>query len=148
MKLNNSFLLGILVASFTWIITIYLYYTLNSNSLEVGVASNPPKIDSSNFLPNQLENHVVNKDKSKVGKGDFEEKYKKYKKEKKYSQKLIDELIPVKIPSVLEKEEYGAINNLEDQLVRDDGYKNHAFNVLVSNNIGNFRDLPDTRTLL
>lgn len=139
-----------------WVVTIYLYYSLNNHTLEIRIPSNPPKEDSSNFLPNQIHKDFVNKidkkDKSKVlGKGDFNDKYEKLKKDKhkkKYSQKLLDELIPVKIP-IPENDEYGgAVNNLEDQIVRDTGYKNHAFNVLVSNNIGNFRNLPDTRTIL
>lgn len=30
-------------------------------------------------------------------------------------------------------------------MIRDIGYRRHAFNVLVSDNIGKFRDIPDTR---
>lgn len=41
--------------------------------------------------------------------------------------------------------EFGLIRNAEDQYIRDTGYKQHAFNALVSNNIGLFRKLPDTR---
>lgn len=39
----------------------------------------------------------------------------------------------------------GVVRNKQDKYVRDIGYKHHAFNALVSNNIGLFRDVPDTR---
>lgn len=40
----------------------------------------------------------------------------------------------------------GVVRNKQDKYIRDIGYKHHAFNALVSNNIGPFRDpLPDTR---
>lgn len=37
------------------------------------------------------------------------------------------------------------VKNSEDQYLRDMGYKRHAFNILVSNNLGLYRDIPDTR---
>lgn len=45
-------------------------------------------------------------------------------------------------------DEYGMVKNLEEQYLRDIGYKTHAFNVLVSNNIGLIRNIPDTRNNL
>lgn len=39
----------------------------------------------------------------------------------------------------------GVVRNKQDKYIRDIGYKHHAFNALVSNNIGLIRDLPDTR---
>lgn len=39
----------------------------------------------------------------------------------------------------------GVVRNKQDKYVRDIGYKHHAFNALVSNNIGLMRSLPDTR---
>lgn len=42
-------------------------------------------------------------------------------------------------------DEFGMVNNLEEQYLRDIGYKRHAFNVLVSSKIGLIRDIPDTR---
>ena len=151
MSINKSFCYGIIVASFTWTVTIYLYYTLNNNNVSTSTTSIDTKSSElNNYLPiNQIEDDFPKKDKSKVlGKGEVYDKYEKHKKElkkKNYSQKLIDELKSVKIPVPLEKEEYGVIKNLEDQMIRDEGYKNHAFNALVSKNIGLFRDLPDTR---
>nr|CAD7260064.1 unnamed protein product [Timema shepardi] len=42
-------------------------------------------------------------------------------------------------------EELGMVKTPEDQLVREEGYKTHAFNVLVSNHLSYHRDIPDTR---
>lgn len=42
-------------------------------------------------------------------------------------------------------DELGMVRNLEDQQKRDAGYKNYAFNVLVSDNLGVRRDVLDTR---
>ncbi|KAL5276313.1 hypothetical protein ACFFRR_001886 [Megaselia abdita] len=39
----------------------------------------------------------------------------------------------------------GEIHTKDDQFVRDLAYKQHAFNGFVSNQIGLFRDIPDTR---
>jgi len=37
------------------------------------------------------------------------------------------------------------VKNLEDQRKRDEGYKSYAFNVLISDNLGVRRNIPDTR---
>lgn len=42
-------------------------------------------------------------------------------------------------------DEFGIIRNPADQFIRDEGYKRHAFNVLVSNKLGLSRYIPDTR---
>lgn len=51
-------------------------------------------------------------------------------------------------PAEEEQEKFellGVVRNKQDKYIRDIGYKHHAFNALVSNNIGLFRDVPDTR---
>jgi polypeptide N-acetylgalactosaminyltransferase len=45
-------------------------------------------------------------------------------------------------------DEFGMVQNSAEQFIRDDGYKKHAFNVLVSNKLGLVRDIPDTRNKL
>lgn len=42
-------------------------------------------------------------------------------------------------------EDVGLIRNAEDKRIREEGYKRHAFNVLVSTRLDNNRDIPDTR---
>ncbi|XP_071152353.1 polypeptide N-acetylgalactosaminyltransferase 11-like [Mytilus edulis] len=39
----------------------------------------------------------------------------------------------------------GFIETPEDQIIRDDGYRSHAFNVLISERLGYHRALPDNR---
>lgn len=41
--------------------------------------------------------------------------------------------------------EFGLIRTMDDKIKRDFGYKTFAFNAFVSDKIGIFRDLPDTR---
>lgn len=40
------------------------------------------------------------------------------------------------------------VKNVEEQEVRDEGYKQHAFNVLISNKLSYHRNIPDTRNKL
>ncbi|XP_039950091.1 polypeptide N-acetylgalactosaminyltransferase 35A [Bactrocera tryoni] len=39
----------------------------------------------------------------------------------------------------------GVLRDKKDKYIRDIGFKNHAFNALISNNIGPYREVPDTR---
>lgn len=50
--------------------------------------------------------------------------------------------------TILISDEFGMVQNAEEQYLRDIGYKRHAFNVLVSSKIGLIRDVPDTRNKL
>lgn len=45
-------------------------------------------------------------------------------------------------------DELGMVKNAEEQRKREDGYKNYAFNVLVSDNLDLQRKIPDTRNEL
>lgn len=45
-------------------------------------------------------------------------------------------------------DEFGMVRTIEEQYMRDIGYKRHAFNTLVSSKIGLIRDIPDTRNKL
>lgn len=110
----------------------------------------------------------VNADKQKSY---LHQKYKKEKKFRKISQRLIDELQPVQIDAgkgeswlassvlsvarliviilfIFDLDEFGMVRNAEEQYLRDIGYKRHAFNILVSSKIGQIRDIPDTRNKL
>lgn len=49
--------------------------------------------------------------------------YAKKKNKRKLSNKLIEELTPVTIKPI---KEFGIIRNVEDQIVRDEGYRTHA----------------------
>lgn len=41
--------------------------------------------------------------------------------------------------------ELGMVKNADDKRIRDEGYKIHAFNTLVSKSLSYHRDVPDTR---
>ena len=41
--------------------------------------------------------------------------------------------------------ELGFVNNKEEERLREEGFKNYAFNLLISNRLGYKRDIPDTR---
>lgn len=141
-----GFLFGVLI---TWILSFYLYYTLTLHSQTEVIKDhiqylqknifNEDSDESSNEHGNSLDHEML----VDHGKSSYiKEKYKKSKLKRTRSQKLIDELKPVQIE---EAPEYGIIKNVEDQYVRDEGYKLHAFNCLVSNQIGVSREVPDTR---
>ena len=100
--LNKSFVCGILVASTTWIISLYLYWNLMYNSDNINIRSMGPtdqhKMQQYNSNNANLNNHISD-ERSKMGhsKDLYEEKVRRYKKERKFrkvSQKLIDELRP------------------------------------------------------
>ncbi|CAO1415355.1 unnamed protein product [Diamesa tonsa] len=148
---KKSFIFGVIVGvAVTWIVSLYLYYIINSDNQQ---NTSTPQQQIKNIF-----NVVEHEKKSANSVGDtfkekyldkkasyLQEKYEKYKKEqkkKKVSLNVFNELSPVEQE---QDEEFGIIRNAEDQNVRDNGFKTHAFNVLVSNNIGLIRDIPDTR---
>lgn len=149
---KKSFLLGVLVGVLvTWALSFYLYYSLNKNEpsrltklpkniFASDENNNSDELKISNGL---FDNSVIGRPEKNFDDGKESHSKSKLKKEKwKISQKLIDELRPV---TSKQFEEFGIIKSVEDQLTRDQGYKLHAFNILVSNHIGSFREIPDTR---
>lgn len=139
-----GFFFGVLL---TWILSFYLYYSLNNpSSLKVyrdlhknifNVQEEDESGENDNSEEFQLDDNSIEDHGAKSSYVKGKEKVKK-----KYSQSLIDELTPVTIKQL---REFGIIKTVEDQVVRDEGYKTHAFNILVSNQIGVIRDIPDTR---
>lgn len=150
---KKSFFLGVFVGILvTWTLSFYLYYSLNSTQTsrltkkiqknifnfesEENDDSGEVKIISNSIIGSPEKQFVAAKESY------FKSKLKKEKEKRKISQKLLDELRPV---TITEPREFGIIKSVEDQYIRDLGYKTHAFNVLVSNELGSFRDIPDTR---
>jgi polypeptide N-acetylgalactosaminyltransferase len=145
---KRSFFCGVVVGVLlTWALSFYLYYSLNNSEISNKLANFQKNIfndDSDEESDEKLSNSIDEKhDKFVDGKSSyFKQRLKKEKAQRKISRQLIDELQPV---TIKQDPEFGLIRNVEDQFVRDNGYKTHAFNVLVSSQIGNFRDVPDTR---
>lgn len=113
--MNKSFMYGVIIASLTWTISLYLYSSITSenelhdqNSSEMHVL---PSIYNKNviddgLLLNSIDDSDLAKEKSihknKIYSKNrmFEEKLSRYKKEQKnraYNQKLLEELKPVAV---------------------------------------------------
>ncbi|CRK97631.1 CLUMA_CG011017, isoform A [Clunio marinus] len=143
---KKSFFCGVLVGVLvTWTLSFYLYYSLTESSSTKIFAKNIFNDDnSSEDESDENSNFIEDKENENIdGKlSHIKSKLLKEKGKRKLSRKLIEEMQPVTVKQI---EEFGVIRNVEDQFIRDSGYKTHAFNVLVSNQIGTFREIPDTR---
>ncbi|KAG8229030.1 hypothetical protein J437_LFUL007585 [Ladona fulva] len=123
----NSFCLGIACASITWTVSLYLYYQMNWEGSKTErrhneYASSKESLSSSDndHYNNVAMNKPYSSNLSSANMLNFGSggKFKN-------SQALLDHLQP-----------------------RDEGYRSHAFNVLVSHGIGYHREVPDTRNFL
>ncbi|XP_014473131.1 PREDICTED: polypeptide N-acetylgalactosaminyltransferase 35A-like isoform X2 [Dinoponera quadriceps] len=120
-----SFLSGIIIASLTWAFSLYLYSRLSQNTITVSPTMLVPGI-SSQALKESLLKH-----------GEYSEK----------DIMLRDNVIIARNEkqTMIGLDELGMVKNLDDQRKRDEGYKNYSFNVLISDNLGVLRTVPDTR---
>lgn len=176
-RLNNSFLWGILFASVTWSISIYLYWLLNMSG--DNMATFKDKKTHYHLVNLEEKNNIKNNDKSIAaleGKNllldsarDEEKfsgniwKFQRYKSDnlkksllkEKYSkhlqnfkQKTPAPVNAIMMDKIVSDNQLGLIRNPEDMHYRMNGYMIHAFNTLVSQRIGFHRGLPDTRNKL
>ncbi|XP_043273396.1 polypeptide N-acetylgalactosaminyltransferase 35A-like isoform X2 [Venturia canescens] len=156
-----SFISGIAIASVTWAFSLYLYSKLSQNTNLI----NPTEkaFDVSRFLKESVfdqknnhhhnglvqNNNIYHFDKNDLAKDVY---YSKGDNGFKNSKKLVDKLQPVPIkPSVTlgyGLEELGMIRNMEDQRKHEEGYRQYAYNILVSDNLSLHRKIPDTRNKL
>ncbi|KAJ3654522.1 hypothetical protein Zmor_013705 [Zophobas morio] len=142
-SINKSFLYGICVASVTWIISLYLYIRL--------IHSEPQTA----LLPLPSSKSVYSTYNS-IEQNDKPSKYYRIKK-KNVSKVNSDKLIKSLQPEFKENRgtgitgelnELGLVKTLEDQRKKEDGYKRHAYNVLISDQLSYHRKVPDTRNTL
>uniref|UniRef100_A0A182NCW6 Polypeptide N-acetylgalactosaminyltransferase n=1 Tax=Anopheles dirus TaxID=7168 RepID=A0A182NCW6_9DIPT len=158
---SKSFLWGVIAASLTWSISIYLYWNLSSapptgggiqtvKTPTAGAAIDGGRVAMRlhrNGLLGASDGDKQSKSANWAGQGKslFKEKYSRFMREKeqrRISHRLIDQLQPM-LPNGTD--EFGMVQNSEEQFIRDIGYRKHAFNVLVSNKLGPDRPIPDTR---
>ncbi|KAI4484777.1 hypothetical protein M0804_007343 [Polistes exclamans] len=126
----TAFLTGVVMASLTWILSLYLYSTLSHNEGNKNIGSSLPAF---NFLQ-----ALTNTKNFSKGINNYEN-----------SDKLLHHLQAVSLKPAVTLgdglDTLGMVRNFEDQRKRDEGYKNYSFNILVSDNIGFYRDILDTR---
>ncbi|XP_064087973.1 polypeptide N-acetylgalactosaminyltransferase 11-like [Macrobrachium nipponense] len=180
---KNSFLMGVVAASFTWIIILYLYFTLiqetkltQSSSEKQGKGfsfSGPEDVlmetsksqeklqgpeNELSFRP--LRNDIDLKSADKIKDRDFtnQKRYDdSFVKQKKYRNQLMlkgehalqQEVKKKAQPEIPEDQailaELGLVKTKEDQQEKEQGYRLHAFNTLVSTRLSLHRPIPDTR---
>jgi polypeptide N-acetylgalactosaminyltransferase len=175
----NSFLLGILFASITWAVSLYLYSVITQeSSTKLATTSKSPFTNISpansenNINSYQQNEHIVNSDAffiqtptpkksdhkayhvtgndidiplepKAVGKSFNLLKNAHYWGSYKNSDALIHKLQPRTLKPGIN--EVGMVKTAEDQALKTEGYKVHAFNVLVSRELSYSREVPDTR---
>ncbi|XP_012270828.1 polypeptide N-acetylgalactosaminyltransferase 35A isoform X2 [Orussus abietinus] len=156
-----SFVLGIVIASVTWAFSLYLYSRLSQNAN----TANPTMLVSDTTKPLKesiFDQRIVQEQgpifREKItpklnnghgGKESINLEGMKLEKSYKNSEKLLNQLQPIAIkpdvPFGQGLDELGMVRNYKEQRKRDEGYKNYAFNVLISDNLSLHREIPDTR---
>ncbi|KAM0729193.1 Polypeptide N-acetylgalactosaminyltransferase 35A [Formica fusca] len=148
-----SFLSGIVIASLTWAFSLYLYSRLSQNSIAASPTMLVPGI--SIHREKEIDKEIMLRDNIIIAHNEkqilSDKKSYNLKDNKDYRNNnlLLHHLrpVPVKPAVTLDQglDELGMVKNVEDQRKRDAGYKNYAFNVLISDNLGVRRNIPDTR---
>lgn len=161
----KSFCLGILVTSITWAIALYLYISLlNGNHHLVQMRSAHVEDTTTKSVPRAVEhsnnlailtvlspmnnNQDLPQAKTRMGNvnnieyndihpvPDADEL-------KHMIPKLVTSKPNIVFPNGID--DLGLIKSPTDQRIRENGYRKHAFNVLVSNRLSYHRDIPDVR---
>ncbi|XP_045458297.1 polypeptide N-acetylgalactosaminyltransferase 35A [Melitaea cinxia] len=168
-KLNNSFLWGIIFASATWSISLYLYWLLNMSG--ENIVNNTQDRFHYRLVNNEEKARIKNNDKSiaalegknllydspKVNNINYmDKKWKNHKEMSDYYKRKVmlrDKMSKLGLkelskPDKSLESQFGLIHNAEDVQIREKGYNLHAFNTLISQRIGNHRGIPDTRNKL
>ncbi|XP_031848535.1 polypeptide N-acetylgalactosaminyltransferase 35A [Nomia melanderi] len=153
-----SFLSGVIIASLTWAFSLYLYSRLSQNTdviyPTILVSDSSKLLNESTFDHKayndrelRLRDNLIFHDEKEVLA--YKNSYGLKKSNYKNNDALLQQLqpIPVKPAVTLGQglDELGIVRNYDDQRKRSEGYKNYAFNVLVSDNLGIHRVLLDTR---
>lgn len=144
----KSFIFGIIFASTTWAVSLYLYWRLTLDSGKYTPTQSPFNL-SAKFSRKGYVNLPYEDDFKK-----FMRSKSKYFDPNKYenSDRLVKQLHPKLIKPVEHIDEglaeLGLVKTVEDLRFRDEGYKLHGFNALASRNLGYNRNIPDTRNKL
>lgn len=149
-KRYSYFFLGILVASFTWAVSIYLYWSLNKETHFPHTSNSAPAAHfKRKHTPNDIIIPYEDDDKKRQR---AKSKYYDPKGVLKNKDIVRQKLKPVPIKPVSETNnefyELGMVKNMEDLKIRDEGYRLHGFNALMSKNLDYHRSIPETRNKL
>ncbi|XP_050725170.1 polypeptide N-acetylgalactosaminyltransferase 35A-like isoform X2 [Eriocheir sinensis] len=117
---TRSFLFGMIVASVTWAVAIYLYCSLVEDS------QGPLLADQGNVKPQTGEQYKLKQSLGEEAKAPGREGGEQGTKE----------------PPL---EELGLVKTHQDQEIKEKGYRLHAFNSLISSRLSPHRSVPDTR---
>lgn len=129
MNLNKSFIYGICFSSITWLISLYLYWQLTTTKCVLKleddcnvISNNSLSVFKSSLKSSDVNGYVNGMD-------------------------LVKQLQPINKEAV-SLDEIGMVRTQKDRLMRDEGYKMYAFNVLISSHLKYNRTIPDTRNKL
>ncbi|GIY20918.1 polypeptide N-acetylgalactosaminyltransferase 11 [Caerostris darwini] len=161
----KSFLLGIVLTSITWAIILYLSTKLNSNKLfpengpdraakwrlrpRINNMHRIAQVDAlsleskeqrlkGNFI---IKKDLLDKETNLIDQNEFDYDFKESKTSVKY-EKLNNE--NKKLLNSTDLVHLGMIYSPVDQRIKDEGYKKHAFNLLISDRLGYRRAIPYT----
>ena len=124
----KPFFLGILFTSILWGCVLYYYITLYPTNSATFKHSEP----FLKFPSNPHYSSVIEKDKNTTDSVHTS------------SSSLVNTSKRKSIQNQLETN-LGLVRNSVDKKIREDGYSQHAFNVLVSSRLDNHREIPDSR---
>ncbi|KAJ8917489.1 hypothetical protein NQ315_005538 [Exocentrus adspersus] len=139
-SLNKSFLYGICFASLTWVVSLYLFFQLTKSKSTFTKVPTP----HSWSVKNNIVDPFLKYTKNNAGPSQTYVN----------SPELVKKLQPVfgsskgSDPYEEELANLGLVRDNNDLKIKDEGYKMHAYNVLISNRLSLNRDIPDTRNKL
>ena len=157
----RCFCYGIVVSSIIWVIIVYTFLT------EVGSQKKLPALSDS-YFPNKearkekkvhfvhkwhrkdWENNddtndiISNKDRKKMSQDHYFNKMNE-KRNKKQSKLVTASGVEQIVKDEDDFAKLGIVRNEDEKMIRDNGYRQHAFNELVSSRIGLHRNATDTR---
>lgn len=126
----KPFLLGILITSLLWGTVLYFFIPVDTHRALDGVEAREPQHKHTPQQKQELSN-FLDESKSFSNVAKISGSYIKSKHNNNIEHDIIEDL--------------GLIRSEEDKRIREEGYRKHAFNVLVSSRLDHHRAIPDSR---